>query len=1435
MLFEHIKKNYIVYALLLMLCVICALLYFCGVFDDDKKQVSTELYDNNGNTLNIQMCYDSNLTNQPIVVKPIINPSYDPSRSTNQPIVVNPIIAKPSINPSYDPSNSTNSSDDSDSEDECTNSFNLRMDSSQSDWSPSDNSDDSISNTLGECSISDSYDVLADNLFGTVVSLTTDPTPFFSIGTTDGKNGRTLDGNYMSNSKVKERGFAMTRDCDGAKDLGRYLLTYAIGHPYYDTKSSGSKVFGKLSGNNWSEHVKNVAVPVESIIDMTDTNDKVLVVEGNPDGTFRPVYLGKNKIYNFKGVVVRHGGVLLIDDRIDSSVVIRTEFILIESGGLFQAGSSFKPGYRYSGKLNIRLINPSYGYRYMGVVASQYSYRVYNPGVTLSDNPKKQFTSYVGEPLLYHNTFGAKSVAVGFNGSYHLAGMVGPGVHYKGTWQASSIDSNGKTKPFINQEQLLTYFKEGSKNAKLANIETQYPNVWCRLKSSLYNPGTQVIQIDPRDAVCGSLKYWQPGMQIVITCKSKTFCSDKDPVGMVPLWMDNYDNVNKTANLNANTKFINGFDKSVDKNDGVEVATISSVNGNSITLKEPLKFRHDSRATVLNRDIGNVKQIVVDTPLHVALLTRTITIESEFNPIKETVPGCNLWFADKPYESNKDSSKNYGPGGGLVCNYDPGKQNGEIYNACYKNRDSTLFCNNKKPTPIQKGHWIFGTEHLQGCNAIHGGHQKFRNGSSVKLDAVELKNLGSPGNFGVIGRYPLHFHLGGFVKSWKGYLPRDGPTPRASDRVFCRDSSVMNCTIWRCLSRWFATDGTHEIDVKNNVGFICYGSGYFIEDGTEIDNVFEHNMAIACLTASKHEYWNPIPIIPAVSSDLAPGSCFWMKNNRNKCFRNVMTNCPAPIIGIWAVPQDIAKLRGTSSVCVGDSKLGLPALASYFNARGFQDTGGLNQMKIRDTSQPNLPITKDIYSDMTGPCWMPDYMTNLKTLGEGKDKCVPFSGTNCENPYSLWSENIVYGMFAGMSEFPEALGMRIGDYKGCGPFGTTNGPHIGASPNNPVAQYLPYNGNNSCTDTNTQCTYFSTKWGGTDSGRQGYMDNNLKKWIGPNGKQYDVNDPNIPVNYAFQPLSLMDINTINSSNQKNVGVAGQPLADGIPKIFTNWLTYNLGPNGGNLWGGAGWVKNSPGWLINCCLLQDGGGTHATNPNSDGDNFDNCNNLPSSGYFGAHRSTIWSMVCGDAINTYSNAYFVLYNLISNGSVGFPPNPTIIGGDRMFLDNKADLISIEYNNMNYSSNDWYFIDVEPDAVISKQFWQGQSTYGKDIIARANYMSPDGANDYSFKIQNGIVSGKVKENFMSRTCKYPYMCNYNTHKLFRMTDSEVRESMKHFDKSNPEWLGIVVNSHLFAFMSDYARNPGGFGDKLCMALSRIPGCRNPPSNFINGRKMC
>jgi hypothetical protein len=101
------------------------------------------------------------------------------------------------------------------------------------------------------------------------------------------------------------------------------------------------------------------------------------------------------------------------------------------------------------------------------------------------------------------------------------------------------------------------------------------------------------------------------------------------------------------------------------------------------------------------------------------------------------------------------------------------------------------------------------------------GHTMYHRGSTGSLTYAEFRHLGKPG---VLGKYALHFHL-------------------------CRDtmrgSVVVGNSVWDSQNRWLTIHGTDYLVVRDNVGYKSVGHGYFLEDGTEVYNVLDRNLAVS--------------------------------------------------------------------------------------------------------------------------------------------------------------------------------------------------------------------------------------------------------------------------------------------------------------------------------------------------------------------------------------------------------------------------------------------------------------------------------------------------------------------------------------------------------------------------------------------------------------
>jgi len=136
------------------------------------------------------------------------------------------------------------------------------------------------------------------------------------------------------------------------------------------------------------------------------------------------------------------------------------------------------------------------------------------------------------------------------------------------------------------------------------------------------------------------------------------------------------------------------------------------------------------------------------------------------------------------------------------------------------------------------------------------GHTMYHHGSTGGISYAEFRHLGKDG---VLGKYPIHFHL-------------------ARDTM--RGSGVRGASIWNSHNRWITVHGTDHLLVRDCVGYQSRGHGFFLEDATEQWNVFDRNLAV--------QAFGSVPLPKQVLSfDPNDGAGFWWANGRNTLTRNV--------------------------------------------------------------------------------------------------------------------------------------------------------------------------------------------------------------------------------------------------------------------------------------------------------------------------------------------------------------------------------------------------------------------------------------------------------------------------------------------------------------------------------------------------------------------
>ena len=169
-----------------------------------------------------------------------------------------------------------------------------------------------------------------------------------------------------------------------------------------------------------------------------------------------------------------------------------------------------------------------------------------------------------------------------------------------------------------------------------------------------------------------------------------------------------------------------------------------------------------------------------------------------------------------------------------------------------------------------------------------GGHTSVRQGfKEVHIQGVEFYQLGQGGR---MGHYPVHFHMA-----------RSTPAD-----TFVKDSSV-----WDSMTRFMTIHATHGVLLARNVGFMSIGHGYYLEDGTEINNKLYSNIGILVRAAVNNPQnprqvpgilaWNGNPGAPLVpyNSDIYNPTIFWIMNGWNDFEYNMAAGATGCGVCYW--------------------------------------------------------------------------------------------------------------------------------------------------------------------------------------------------------------------------------------------------------------------------------------------------------------------------------------------------------------------------------------------------------------------------------------------------------------------------------------------------------------------------------------------------------
>jgi hypothetical protein len=135
------------------------------------------------------------------------------------------------------------------------------------------------------------------------------------------------------------------------------------------------------------------------------------------------------------------------------------------------------------------------------------------------------------------------------------------------------------------------------------------------------------------------------------------------------------------------------------------------------------------------------------------------------------------------------------------------------------------------------------------------GHTVYHWGSRGSISYARFAHLGKRGT---LGRYPIHFHLVGDTM---------------------RGSSVVGVVVVDSHNRWITVHGTNYMLIRDCIGYQGVGHGFFLEDGTEVYNVFDRNLGVQARSAQRL----PKQVLEWDPND---GAAFWWANGRNTFVRN---------------------------------------------------------------------------------------------------------------------------------------------------------------------------------------------------------------------------------------------------------------------------------------------------------------------------------------------------------------------------------------------------------------------------------------------------------------------------------------------------------------------------------------------------------------------
>lgn len=208
------------------------------------------------------------------------------------------------------------------------------------------------------------------------------------------------------------------------------------------------------------------------------------------------------------------------------------------------------------------------------------------------------------------------------------------------------------------------------------------------------------------------------------------------------------------------------------------------------------------------------------------------------------------------------------------------------------------------------------------------GHTLYHQFSRGGISYARFAHLGKEG---VLGRYPIHFHL-------------------VEDTM--RGSGVIGAAIVDSRNRWVTIHGSQYLLVRDCVGYRSVGHGFFMEDGTEEFNLLDRNLGVQAVRGKA---------LPkqVLGFDPNEGAAFWWANGRNSLTRNV--SCENDEYGFRYDSQSTRRFDSHLSVRTpggGDEKVDIRTLPFYRFEANEAHTEGVYGMVFAGNNQRGDQVRK---------------------------------------------------------------------------------------------------------------------------------------------------------------------------------------------------------------------------------------------------------------------------------------------------------------------------------------------------------------------------------------------------------------------------------------------------------------------------------------------